>query len=792
MSFDKTKAMRSAERFLSQGKIRAAIGEYQRVVEFDPKDYSTLNILGDLYAKGNEIEDAVSCFKQVADHYSKQGFAQKAIAVYNKISRLDPNSVEVAEKLAQLHHSRGSFAEARTHYANLADQYQRKGKKAEALEIWKQIAKLDPNNTEVYLKVAEFCVQIGQKDEATKAYTEAGMRLAATNQVESALTAFSRALEIRQYDLAALNGYVKAQIRLGYADDAAGKLSKILEQSPYNREILYLLVDCYLESGNLEKAEESVVRLVEQEPANYPKFIDLVELYINHDDLISAARILSMSSEHLLVGGKHEEFLKWASEIVARDPEQLDALRLLVRYYGWQRDDRELRTALQRLAEVGRMHGSVDDEKYALTQLILIAPHEIEFAKRLQEIKIELGEFSVYEPPQPIEPPPREPAPQFSTFVAGDYEPSENRVSEPEFVFAGDPAGFEFAPPESVNGTSNGVGLKLEERLAQLGKAQGIDHQIDEVEIISDYSIAEATEPAPLSPSDELRLSQEIESVEFYIGQGYLELADRSIGALEAEFGRRPQFDELRTRLESPSSDTAADESPIEEAPSFSATDFQAVLAELQSPSPDSQPVHKLFDEPPIVAHVIEEPVGPLTGETETKAQQSPPPAEILPVYVSDPAPAKQADFLDEFRSELGLEESKPVEDDDFETVFQTAIAYKEMGLLEDSIRGFQDAVNRTRPNDGTRRFFGCCNLLGHCFMEKGMPNLGIMWYKRALEAEGLTAEERHAMQYELGSAYALAGDQAKAIGCFEQIYAVNVDYRDVSKRLEALYAPAR
>jgi len=41
MSFDKNKAMRNAERFLSQGKIRAAINEYQRVVENDPTDFST-------------------------------------------------------------------------------------------------------------------------------------------------------------------------------------------------------------------------------------------------------------------------------------------------------------------------------------------------------------------------------------------------------------------------------------------------------------------------------------------------------------------------------------------------------------------------------------------------------------------------------------------------------------------------------------------------------------------------------------------------------------------------------
>jgi tetratricopeptide (TPR) repeat protein len=81
--------------------------------------------------------------------------------------------------------------------------------------------------------------------------------------------------------------------------------------------------------------------------------------------------------------------------------------------------------------------------------------------------------------------------------------------------------------------------------------------------------------------------------------------------------------------------------------------------------------------------------------------------------------------FLDDFRSELGLEESEPAEAGDYETHYHLAIAYKEMGLMEESIREFQDAINLVRADDGTRRFFQCCNLLGHCFMEQGNAESG-------------------------------------------------------------------
>src|SRR5688572_33228847 len=116
MSFDKAKAMRNAERYVASGKLRSAIVEYRAVVDNDPRDIATLNMLGDLYAKSAEKREAIICYLQVADHYNNQGFAQKAIAVYNKISRIQPDSIEVSAKLAELHKVKGSLAEARSHY----------------------------------------------------------------------------------------------------------------------------------------------------------------------------------------------------------------------------------------------------------------------------------------------------------------------------------------------------------------------------------------------------------------------------------------------------------------------------------------------------------------------------------------------------------------------------------------------------------------------------------------------------------------------------------------------------
>ena len=124
---------------------------------------------------------------------------------------------------------------------------------------------------------------------------------------------------------------------------------------------------------------------------------------------------------------------------------------------------------------------------------------------------------------------------------------------------------------------------------------------------------------------------------------------------------------------------------------------------------------------------------------------------------------------------------------DTYETHYHMGTAYKEMGLLENSIKEFQTAINLVEKNDGTRRFFQCANLLGHCFMEKNMPKAAVKWFLRDLEVVDLTDDEKHAIFYDLGFAYETARETETAINYFEQIYADDIDYRDVSERLQSL-----
>jgi len=91
VAIDRPLALRNAEKLLRQGKLDAAIAEYLRVVEDQPQDWNTANVLGDLYMRSGQSDKAVEQFVRIADSLSHEGFRSKAAAVYKKIIKIRPD-----------------------------------------------------------------------------------------------------------------------------------------------------------------------------------------------------------------------------------------------------------------------------------------------------------------------------------------------------------------------------------------------------------------------------------------------------------------------------------------------------------------------------------------------------------------------------------------------------------------------------------------------------------------------------------------------------------------------------
>src|SRR5450759_1901026 len=212
MAIQRDKIIASAEKLVAKGKIEPAIKEYERLLDDNPSDVNTLNRIGDLWVRINRNDEAVKVFAKIADHYSRDGFFLKAIAIYKKINKLDPSKLDIYARLADLYAKQGLAMEAKSQYQVLADYYLKHGDPGNALLIYRKISELDPQSINVHVKLADLHSQIGQTAEALKEYDRVGRMLLKRGMLDEAVQVFKKALKIDAKNVDLVESLVAALI----------------------------------------------------------------------------------------------------------------------------------------------------------------------------------------------------------------------------------------------------------------------------------------------------------------------------------------------------------------------------------------------------------------------------------------------------------------------------------------------------------------------------------------------------------------------------------------------------
>ncbi|HYV10839.1 MAG TPA: tetratricopeptide repeat protein [Pyrinomonadaceae bacterium] len=746
MAFDKAKVLKAAEKFLSQGKINAAIKEYRQIVDNDVDDLTTLNMLGDLYVRSNKNEEAILCFDRIAEHYSAQEFNLKAIAMYKKIERLRPRDPVVALKLADLYANQGLVHDARSQYLVVVEAYTKSGDNKRALDILHKIADLDPNNTEIRLKLADGYLKENMRRESAAAFVQAANRFHQIGSHDQALDAYNKALQLVRDDREAIRGMLESHIARGTADEAAEVLERVVETHEDDKELVSMLARAYLEAEDPKGAERATSLLMAQDATNYPQFLPVTRLYLKTGEVDEVIRILSTIIERMLAGREERELLAIVNQVLDQNPDHVAGLRMLVRIHWWQRDMDALRSSLERLAESAEASELVDEERYALTQLVRLAPDEQRYLDRLNLLgglqEETADDFATTQPESG-----ETDVPQFETFAVVE---DEDQVGEAA-PFVADEFETNAAPePAFSDPTASFADLNEDEAFA----TSATDFQEVDFSIVTtpDTPVATAEEAPVAEERNENVMRQELESVDFYIAQGYSDIAVDTLEMLERQFGQHPEILSRREKLTQRAQ-------PVEEASVF---EFGGV-EEVATPVPAETIT---FDADSAYASLVDD------GNNVGAAK---------PVAMG--IDAGLAELFEEFRA---AEEGDEVRED-YETHYNMGTAYKEMDLMDEAIQEFQTSASLVKPADGTSRYLQCCNMLGHCFINKGMPEAAVLWFKKGLSAPGHSEDEYQALRYELASAYEQLGDLKQAREFYTEVYGVDVSYREVAEKLSQL-----
>ena len=909
MAFNKSKALESALKFLNQGKVAQAIGEYQQILRHDAQDQATLMTVGDLFARQGDMTRAVEYFERLAQVYLSNGFNSKAIAIYKKIAKLAPNELAPLERLADLYVQQGVLSEARPLFLQIAEAHLKVNKAPKAVEVLHRLLDVEPDNPRVQMRLAELYNLMGQKKEAAQTYANYAQRLFDRGETDEARKLADRALEFEANPATLL---LKARaVAMGPHPELAIPILESHPEANAGGDVTNMILDLDLKCGQIPKAMDLARRQMARGASHCLALHSVVESLLAGGQAAEAFALLRELRDPMIEAGEQEKFQKSLSAVSERLPANLDVLEMNADFCRTTSDSFGLPGALSKLADAYAAAGKFDRAEALLQELIERNKDDERLIERLNRLRARASGTPMPEPVVELEPelgvePAREPVALADR--AAIVEPGESALGD---------------------ASSEAAGIAAGEPLDDETQAY-ISQALTDVDLFSSYGLTQKATHLLESVLDRApRHTPTIERLlDMYLGaandQRTAELAAllEQIHAQRGDTINAERFAELRQRYDktpaaaaqaapeqSVVAASAADVSAPVEAPAQAvpapAREFEIALAPpeesepaeparveqpiapaapptpvasegdevdlsdeweamvRQTAKPDAAPeiapleqapvaeekpaetpaepepvedssegqVIELTEEQTAIAPAEEEAApaqaaefeleltpkgsalkGPATTEdflselaAEIEDMEAPrkgreahpvaePVASAAPAAGSNghstPAPSAEslnelAGVFEEFRNELG--ELGEEENEDLETHYNLGIAYREMGLLDEAIGEFQKVANAVQRGKPFPYSMNCSTLLALSFMDKGEPKIASLWYSRALQLPKLDHETILALRYDLGVAQESAGDSSAALDSFRQVYAANIDYRDVAERIAAL-----
>jgi pilus assembly protein FimV len=850
VAVNREQVLQSAEKLLSRGKLEQALKEYLRVLEDNPKDISTLNKVGDLYVRMNRPAESIPYFTRIADFYSKDGFFLKAIAIFKKINKIDPAQLEVYDKLADLYHKQGLVQDARSQYQVLADHYQKNNRLKEAIAVYKKMASIDPSDLRIQVRLADIYRSAHDKEQAVMQYGLIGNMLLKRGAHDEAAQVFQKALELSPHDVETQRNLVRsllaqkntdaamavlkaaprtpeslalfaeAQLEMGQRAEAIRTAEQALALDADAEAPRLFLFRLRMQETSLDKAVAAVAPLVDAAIArrDFARASEYLEPVVATDPGHGPA-LEKLAAVYTAEGNRPGLGRTYVALGAAAD--RRGEVAMAAEHYraAAQADPGNVAAATWLAGQAAHAAPAIPEPPPAPGAAANAAAGTPAAEPEYQELVIDLEDSTSIHAPQPkvpgidleeeTAPPPVPIAAPPPTSSAVRRAPAATHPAPHAAAETGEDQQLETLIVEAEVFAKYGLTDKAIERLFSLARRRPDLFKARErlVELL-----VETQNPA---------LTRELES----LAQAY------TAAGRAADAARIRALKEGAPRPERPSESAPPGEVVFEEfevglpaAPPSESARASAVpdvidlgdVADISGPPPAFQALTTPEPQAPQDSEFVSyEQLGNLLEDEMQRAADTPPASAEEPVVdeanlfadeqkffnlaeelekelAEEAIAAEESAELSAPQGEVSLEDifrefKKGVEQqlsaEDYETHYNLGIAYKEMGLVDEAIGEFQLA------SKDPSRAIECCSMLGHCFLEKGMPQLAIKWFRKGLEAPHIQEAATAGMLYDLASVYQDTGDTELAYKTFQEVYGLNANYRDVVRRVKDLEA---
>jgi tetratricopeptide (TPR) repeat protein len=418
---NQVKLRQDADAAERSGRFDKAIDYLKQIVQDNPKpDWNTVNRIGDLYAKLNNLKAANDQYVKVARYFADDGFYLKAIAVWKKVLRNDPSLLEGNVALGDLYARQGLVAEAKQTLGLVIDEYIKRNRLRDAGDVLRRMAEVDPSDMKVRIRLAELYARDGNLDKAADQYVAIAEELVKKGHLAEALQLIEKALRSGPRSPRLLSA--AARIHLVQKDFARAieHLEEARRAVPTDREVSLRLAEAFLGSKRPDDARRVLEGLLQRDPSDEDARLQVGQVYLaegRHDEAFD--QVLP-AVEKLVDRRQVDRAAGILQQIVQRNPSHIRSLGKLVELYRQSRNDTLVAQTYSQMVEAYLAAGGLDQAASILEMLVQLEPHNDQHRSKLRWLREQQsdqppGAFEVdfEKPPAPSLPvslePPRRP-----------------------------------------------------------------------------------------------------------------------------------------------------------------------------------------------------------------------------------------------------------------------------------------------------------------------------------------------------------------------------------------------
>jgi tetratricopeptide (TPR) repeat protein len=397
------KLKQDADKLEKANKVEQAIALYRQVVEDNPRDWNVVKKIGDLYVRLNKMREAMVEYQKVADFYARDGFHLKAIAIWKQINKLDASALEPYANLAELYGKQGLLMEAKSQYQYVVDEYLKRGKNREAGEVLKKMADIDPADLKVRSKLADLYTREGNTAKAVDEHIAIADELNKKGHLAEALQVLEKGLKIDPRSARMRSELARVHLVQKNYDKAAIYLEEAVKQSPKDTAALSRLGEAYLGSKKIAEAEAIFKRLLEIDPEVEDVRVQMGRVHLMRDEFDRAHDEFLPVVEKMLARKDADKAAALLQQIVQRNPSHVKSLARLAEIYKQFQKDGQMVTAYSQLTEACINEGRFAEAAAALEVLVAREPQNVQHRSKLELVRSKLGGAAAAGGPAPVE-----------------------------------------------------------------------------------------------------------------------------------------------------------------------------------------------------------------------------------------------------------------------------------------------------------------------------------------------------------------------------------------------------